>query len=237
MRNLSLLRDGRLTTAAVLLFTPNPQALYPQSRVRIGRFKGIEILDSHDYEGSLWDQLDGAMTKFRDMLEVRFEIKVEEPTLEGLQRRDIWESPLEALREALINALIHRDYTISADIQVRVYDDQLAIWNPGGLPDGIRLEQLREPSHPSVLRNPLIAQVLYYAGVIERWGTGTTRIIGWCSGQGLPEPVFEEDADWFRLGFLRDALTPQILAEMGLHERQVPAVLWAKANGSISKHY
>jgi len=107
---------------------------------------------------------------------VRFDIQVEKPSLEGFQRREVWEYPLEALREAVANALIHRDYTYPADIQIRIEEDHLEVWSPGELPPPLTPEALYRP-HPSVLRNPLIAQAFYFAGIIERWGTGTTRII------------------------------------------------------------
>jgi predicted HTH transcriptional regulator len=149
---------GRLTNAAVLLFTERPQAIFPAARLRIGVFKGTQILDTHDFERTLWEQLDGAMERFRRLLKLGLDVRATAPTLEGLQHREVWEYPLEALREAVTNALVHRDYAAPGDIQVRLLDDSLEIWNPGGLPEGIRLEQLRASSHPSVLRNPLIAR-------------------------------------------------------------------------------
>jgi len=235
LQNLGLLIENRLTNAGALLFARQPQERFVLARVRIGVFRSpTEIVDSHEFEGTLWQQLDGAMERFRRLLQVRFEVKVTEPTLEGLQRKEIWEYPLDALREALINALIHRDYTLTADIQIRVRDDRLEVWSPGRLPQGIRLDQLREPQHPSVLRNPLLAQAFYYAGLIERWGTGTTRIIALCREQALPEPEFVEQPGGFRVVFLKDPFTPERLRQMGLNERQIKAVLYVKERGSIS---
>jgi len=201
--------------------------------VRIGIFRGNQILDSHDFKGTLWEQLAGAMERFRQVLKVRFEIKVEEATLEGLQRKEVWEYPLEALREALINALIHRDYTIPADIQIKIHEDRLEIWNAGELPLPLRPDDLRGP-HRSVLRNPLIAQAFYFAGLIERWGTGTTRIIELCRQQGLPEPEFQHQQGGFLVTFAKDPYTPERLRAMGLNERQVQAVLYVKERGSIT---
>lgn len=117
LQNLGLLSEGRLSHAGVLLFAKHPQRLFPLAQVRIGIFRGDHILDSHDFQGTLWQQLDGALERFRQILKVRFDIQVEKPSLEGLQRREVWEYPLEALREAVVNALIHRDYTYPADIQ------------------------------------------------------------------------------------------------------------------------
>ncbi|NIA12377.1 MAG: AAA family ATPase [Nitrospiraceae bacterium] len=233
LQNLELLSNGRLKNAGVLLFGKRPQRLFPQAQVRIGIFRGTEILDSHDYKGTLWEQLESAMERFRQVLKVRFDIKVEEPTLEGLQRKEVWEYPLEALREALINALIHRDYTVPADIQIQIHEDRLEVWNAGELPPPLKPEDLRGP-HRSVLRNPLIAQAFYFAGLIERWGTGTIRIIELCRGQGLPEPEFQNQQGGFLVAFAKDPYTPERLRSLGLSERQVKAVLYVKERGSIS---
>ncbi len=233
LQNLELLSDGRLKNAGVLLFGKRPQRLFPQAQVRIGIFRGNQILDSHDFKGTLWQQLEGAMERFRQVLKVRFEIKVEEATLEGLQRKEVWEYPLEALREALINALIHRDYTIPADIQIKIHEDRLEIWNAGELPPPLRPEDLRGP-HRSVLRNPLVAQAFYFAGLIERWGTGTTRIIELCRRQGLPEPEFQHQQGGFLVTFSKDPYTPERLRALGLNERQIQAVLYVKEHGKIT---
>lgn len=234
LQNLQLLHEGRLTNAAVLLFGKHPQRRFPTAQLRIGLFRGLtEILDSHDFQGTLWQQLDGAMERFRQVLKVRFDIRVDEPSLAGLQRREIWEYPLEALREAVINALIHRDYTIPADIQIRLYEDRLEVWNVGELLPPLTPESLRG-AHGSVLRNPLLAQAFYFAGLIERWGTGTTRIIDRCIEQGLPEPEFENWQGGLRVTFLKDPYTEERLRAVGLNDRQIRAVRYVKEKGSIS---
>ena len=233
LENLQLLESGKLKNAGVLLFGKEPQRLFPLVQVRIGIFRGSEILDSHDFRRSLWEQLDGAMERFRQVLKVRFDTRVEEPTLEGLRRREIWEYPPEALREALINALIHRDYMIPADIQIKIHEDSLEIWNAGELPSPLRPEDLRGP-HRSVLRNPLIAQVFYFAGLIERWGSGTLKIMDLCRQQGLPEPMFENQQGGFLVTFAKDPYAPERLRKLGLSERQIKAVLYVKERGQIT---
>ncbi|GAB6050668.1 helix-turn-helix domain-containing protein [Hydrogenophilus islandicus] len=233
LQNLDLVSDGRLKNAGVLLFGKRPQRLFPLAQLRIGIFRGTQILDSHDFQGTLWQQLDGAMERFRQVLKVRFDIRVETPSLEGLRRREVWEYPLEALREAVANALIHRDYTYPADIQIRLEEDRLQIWNAGELPPPLTPQALYGP-HSSVLRNPLLAQAFYFAGVIERWGSGTTRIVELCREQGLPEPEFAEWLGGVRVTFAKDLYTPEHLRAMGLSERQIQAVLYAKEHGSIS---
>ena len=231
--NLGLLEDGRLKNAGVLLFGKRPQRLFPQARVRVGIFKGTEILDSHDFIGTLWEQLDGVMGYLRRVLKVRFDIRVEELSVEGIRRREVWEYPLEALREAVVNALIHRDYTYPADIQIRLEEDCLVIWSPGELPSPLKPEDLYE-SHPSVLRNPLIAEAFYFTGVIERWGTGTTRIVRLCREQGLPDPEFSNYQGGFRVAFMRDPYTPERLRKMGLNERQIEIIKILRTVESVS---
>ncbi|MCX7993352.1 MAG: helix-turn-helix domain-containing protein [Fimbriimonadales bacterium] len=233
LRNLELLEGDRLTNAGILLFGVRPQRYFPQAQLRIGVFRSpTDIIDSHEFRGTLWEQLEGAITRFQQVLKVRYEIRVDAPTLEGLQRRDIWEYPLEALREAVINALIHRDYTSMMDIQIRIYDDRLEIANAGELPPGLTPESLYGP-HASLPQNPLLARAFYYAGYIERWGTGTTRIVELCHNQGLPTPEFRA-TPYMQVIFFKDPYTPQHLRQQGLNERQIKAVEYVKAHGSIT---
>lgn len=233
LHNLELLSDGRLTNGGVLLFGSAPQRLFPLARLRIGVFRSpTQIVDSHEFGGTLWEQVDGAMERFRRLLRVAFDVKATAPTAEGLQRKDVWEYPLDALREAVINTLIHRDYTMTADIQIRLYDDRLEVWNPGELPPPLSPEALRGP-HGSYPRNPLLARAFYHAGMIEQWGTGTTKIIALCREQGLPEPEFANWQGGLRLSFAKDPFTRERLEAMGLNERQVQAVLYVKQHGAI----
>ncbi|MCR4439903.1 MAG: ATP-binding protein [bacterium] len=236
LKNLGLVSEGELTNAAVLLFARRPQQLFPLAQVRIGLFRGTQILDSHDFQGTLWQQLDGAMERFRQVLKVRFDIRVEEPSPEGLQRREVWEYPLDALREAVVNALIHRDYTYPADVQIRMEEDRLDIWSPGELPPPLTPEALYGP-HGSVLRNPLLAQAFYFAGIIERWGTGTTRIVQLCREQGLPDPEFQNWQGGVRVVFSQDPSTPERLRATGLSERQIQigATLRSRQSASIGE--
>ncbi|GIV25139.1 MAG: ATP-dependent DNA helicase [Bacteroidia bacterium] len=233
LQNLGLIREGKLTNAAVLLFAQNPQRLFPLAQVRIGLFRDNQILDSHDFRGTLWQQLEGVMERFRQVLKVRFDIRVKELSLEGLQRREVWEYPLDALREAVVNALIHRDYTYPSDIQIRLEEDRLQVWSPGELPPPLTVEQLYGP-HSSVKRNPLLAQVFYYAGIIEQWGTGTTRIVQLCRAQGLPTPAFANWQGGLRVVFSQDPYTPERLQAMGLNERQIQIIAFLRSRPGAS---
>ncbi|MHC1568617.1 MAG: AlbA family DNA-binding domain-containing protein [Candidatus Syntropharchaeia archaeon] len=126
LENLELVKDGKLTNAAVLLFGKNPQKYFKNARVMVGRFKTTEdIIDSVEIDGNLFKQIEETMKILKKHMNVRYEIK-------GLRREDIWDYPVQALREALINALVHRDYMSPDSIQIRVYDDHIWFWNPGG---------------------------------------------------------------------------------------------------------
>lgn len=108
----------------------------------------------------------------------------------GIQRIESLPVPEAALREAILNALIHRDYSVGAPVQIRVYDDRLRIWNPGHLPDQWTVDKLLKP-HASQPFNPDIANTFFRAGEIEAWGRGIQRIIEVCKERGAPSPVID----------------------------------------------
>ena len=239
LQNLDLMRDGNVSRGAVLLFGKNPQALFINSQIHMGRFRDdITIIDDKLLKGNLFAQLEGAVQLFRTYLQVRYEFEGtsrEDEPLSAMQRREIWDYPIEALREAVVNALIHRDYFVTgAEIQIRVYDDRVVITNPGGLPEGITVEELRCEHHRSLPRNALLAQVFYYGELLEKWGTGTSRMIALCRKHGIPEPDFSAHPDWFSVTFTKDIYTEGRLIALGLSERQVKAVRYAKEHGAIT---
>jgi len=227
-KNLELItNDGKLTRALILLFGKKPQTFFITAQGRVGRFKApTEILDTVIADGNLYKQLDTLMNAVKKHLNVRFEIK-------GIERKDVWDYPLEALREAVINALIHKDYLSAAEIQIKIYDDRFWIWNPGRLPKQLTIESLKT-EHSSFPKNPLIASVFYYAGFIERWGSGTKRMIDLCKVQGLPEPVFKEEFGGISVYFHKDIYTEEYLRKFGLNERQIIAVMYVKERGRIT---
>jgi len=230
LENLDLVEDSKMTNAAILLFGKRPQKYFFMARVRVGRFKdAITIIDDKEMDGNLFNQVEETMKTLQGYLQVRYEFTGE------LRRKEIWDYPLNALREAIINALIHRNYMDPhGDIQIKVFDDRLALWNPGKLMEGITLDDLKKEGHSSKLRNPLIAQTFYYAGLIEKWGTGTTKIVNLCSEQRLPEPEFLESSEGFEINFLKDVYTEDYLRKMGLNERQIKAVMYVKEKGRIT---
>jgi len=228
LAKLGLLREGQLLRAAVLLFGKEPRGFYPSAFVKIGRFRSPTlIVDDREIYGTLLDQVDGVMGYFREHLQTRFEFTGE------IAREVIWEYPLEALREAITNAACHRDYLENMHTQVRWFDDQVVFFNAGGLPEPLRLEDLKKP-HPSVPRNRKIAEMFFYMGWIEQWGRGIQKIINECMAAGLPEPEFEERTGGLWVTFRKDILTEEYLRSLGLNERQIKAVLWVKEKGHIT---
>lgn len=105
--------------------------------------------------------------------------------------------------------------------------------NPGGLPEGITLEQLKQP-HPSVPRNPLIVYIFYLSGLIEEVGSGTGRIIRDMKFAKLPEPEFREEAGGFSVYLRKDIYTEEYLRNLGLNERQIKAIIHVKKEGKIT---
>jgi ATP-dependent DNA helicase RecG len=148
-------------------------------------------------------------------------------------RDEKWEYPLPAVREALINAVCHRDYGATSSTQVRLYDDRLEIWNPGALPIALTPSRLLQ-KHPSLPRNPLIANSLFYAGFIESWGSGTIRIAELAKQAGLEMPEFISSPGEFEIVLKKRILTAATLEKMGLNQRQVAAVLYTLEAGRIT---
>jgi ATP-dependent DNA helicase RecG len=229
LRKLGLLtEDGTPTRAAVLLFGPDPHRFYLNAVVKVGRFRSPTLIaDDREIHGTPFEQVEEVMSYFREHLETRFAF-TGEPA-----REVIWEYPLGALREAVINAVVHRDYLDSGHIQVRWYDDHLVILNPGTLLPPLTLEDLKRP-HRSALRNRLIAEMFYYVGWIERWGTGIQKILDECRAIGLPEPEWREDQGALWITFRKDILTEEYLRSLGLNDRQVRAILYVKDKGRIT---
>jgi ATP-dependent DNA helicase RecG len=197
---LGLCMGGQLLNAAVVLFGTRFLPDYPQCQLRMARFKGIdktEFLDNRQVYGHGFQLLDEAMLFLQRHLPVAGRI---EPGL--FERIDEPLFPLVALREALVNAICHREYTHAGGaISLAIYDDRLEVWSDGTLPFGLQVEDLKR-DHPSRPRNPLIADVFYRRGLVERWGCGTQRIVELCVRAGHPEPEFVEQAGAVGVRFL-----------------------------------
>jgi ATP-dependent DNA helicase RecG len=199
LAKLHLEEKGKPTAAAMLLFGKDSQAWCVQSEVRCGRFTGTEAVNFEDMaviRGTLIQQVPEVLAFLNKNIRVsaRFTGKPE--------REETWEYPREALREAVVNAICHRDYQDTGNVQVRVFDDRIEIWNPGMLPAGLTVEDLKS-EHRSQPRNALIAECFYSVKYVEQWGTGTNRMIRLCKEAGLPPPKFEQKAGSFIVTFTK----------------------------------
>jgi ATP-dependent DNA helicase RecG len=151
---------------------------------------------------------------------------------EGMQRIEKGEYPVAAIREMLLNALVHKSYT-GAQIQIRIFDDKINIWNEGALPPELTIDSLSR-QHPSIPRNPIIADVCYKGGFIDTWGRGTLKIINACKEAELPIPEIKEEFGGFSVTIFKDTFTEEQLKKMGLNERQIRAVMYVKEYKNIS---
>jgi ATP-dependent DNA helicase RecG len=154
-----------------------------------------------------------------------------------IERQERWEYPPKAIREALANAICHRDYKTTSKVQVRIFDDRIEFWNPGKLPDGWTVETLKQ-KHESIPPNPSITKQFFWIKYIEEVGTGTNKIIEWCRDWGLPEPDFQFTGTSLIVTFWKSKLTDSYLDSMGLNERQRKAIAYMKEHKRItSKKY
>jgi ATP-dependent DNA helicase RecG len=214
---LHLRLDGVLLRAAVVLFGQRLLPDYPQCSLRMARFKGTtktEFLDQRQLEGHAFRLLEEADLFLKRHLPVAGRIQPDQ-----LERHDQPVYPPLALREALVNALCHRDYVIPGGaVNVAIFDDRLEVISTGLLPEGITVADLKR-DHVSRPRNPLIAEAFFRRGLIERWGRGTQKIVELCVAAGQPEPEFEEQAgSVFR--FRPSSYVPPLRVSHDLSERQ-----------------
>ena len=150
-----------------------------------------------------------------------------------MQRIEKGEYPVAALREMLLNALVHRNYLGSSVVQMRMFDNHFNIWNEGELPAGISLDSLKR-QHPSRPRNLLIADVCFKGGYIDAWGSGTLKIISTCKEAGLPDPEIIEQDGGILVTLFKNKFSKEQLQKSGLNERQIKAVLYVMEKGSIT---
>lgn len=220
--------NGQLKRSALVLFGKDPGKFYPNTFVKIGRFgkDDADLKFQETEEGNLITLLQGVLNQLNRKFLTR---PIE---FEGMHRIEKGEYPVAAIREMLLNALVHRNY-MGAPIQIRVYDDKISIWNEGMLPDGLTLDALKR-SHSSRPRNPIIADVCFKGGYIDAWGRGTIKIIDTCKQADLPEPEMIELDGGFSIALFKDNITPEKLTKLGLNDRQIKAVLILKEKEKIT---
>ncbi|MCG6534275.1 MAG: putative DNA binding domain-containing protein, partial [Syntrophales bacterium LBB04] len=167
LEKLKYITNGRPTWAALLLFSDNPL----RQHIHIGRFKTpAVIIDDRQITDTLFEAVEQAMKLIVSHISVAFEFDG------GLQRKERFTYPLPALREALLNAVVHRDYANPSDIQIKIFDDRITFFSPGKLYGGLTVEDLKTDHYQSHLRNKLIAEAFYLTKNIEKYGSGFIRI-------------------------------------------------------------
>jgi ATP-dependent DNA helicase RecG len=222
-------RAGRrliFRNAGVLFFAKNVSHFFPQAYVTCLLAKGtdkVNILDRKDFTGGLASDIEESLRFIERNTRTGYSI-------EKLRREDVPEYPMRALREAITNAVMHRDYfEAGANVFVEIYDDRIEISNPGGLPKGLSREEL---GTRSVRRNPLIADLLHRIGLIEKAGTGIRRMIEDTKKHKCPEPKFTVNG-FFTATFwpnveIARKITPQVTPQVTPQATpQVVAVLEA----------
>jgi ATP-dependent DNA helicase RecG len=228
LENLQLKEGEYLKRAAILLFHPFPENFVTGSYIKIGYFQSDDDLIFQDaIHGNLFEQIE----KTIDLLFTKY-IKAE-ISYEGINRVEKYEYPKEAIREALLNAVAHKDYSGGVPIQISVYRDKIIFWNEGQLPENWTIKNLLV-KHASRPYNPDIAIALFRSGYIESWGRGTIKILNECKQAGIPEPVFSYDSSDMSVEFRKDIYNEKYLKSLNLNERQIKAVLYLKEKGKIN---
>lgn len=213
------------SNGAVLLFADHYREFFPDAIIRLERFLGkdkSQIIDQQDLEMPISTALEPIITFIRRHTSVAAEIG-------EMRRKDIPQYPPAVVREAVINALLHTDYSIKgSSIQIAIFDDRIEITNPGCLPFGLSFEAAL--SGISQLRNRVIGRVFRELKLIEQWGSGLGRMINICEQQGIPSPKFEELGNFFRTTLYHGANTfigteewqKQIIAYLKVYKEILP---------------
>ncbi|MDE0102753.1 MAG: winged helix-turn-helix transcriptional regulator [Bryobacterales bacterium] len=231
VENLSLREGAHLKRAAVLLFHPSPRRLMPDAYVKIGYFRGAELQFQDEIEGDLFAQVERAM----DLLYTKYTRGL--VSYDGVYRVETFPVPRGAMREALINAVIHRDYARPTTIQVRVRDDRIAIWNAAHLKPEWTAE-LQASVMSSQPHNPRIAYTFFRAGMIEAWGRGIRQIVNICREAGNPAPTWRLDVggDGLRIRFpFSSAYQAADSAARGIAVPNTPPVTTQKGSAIYQK--
>ena len=234
LRGLGLLHEGKVTRATVVLFGGERLEFeMPQCLLRVARFRGLDkmhFLDNRQFRGNAFKLLTDAERFLRDTLPIaaRFES-------DRIERIDEPLYPPLATREALANALCHRDYSIGGgSIGVAVYDDRLEVTSAGSLHFGLTPEKLFEP-HESRPWNPLIAGTFYRRGIIEVWGGGTLKMAELTSDAGLPVPEIEDDGGTVTVRFRHGEFVPSSRSTPPAERQEAIVALLKRAEQGLTR--
>ncbi|WP_227626083.1 RNA-binding domain-containing protein, partial [Geofilum rubicundum] len=228
LENLQLIENAFLKRAAILLFHSDPEKFFTGAYIKIGFFQSDDELKFQDeVHGNIFEQVEKTM----DILFTKYIHS--SINYEGLNRVEKYDYPKDAIREALLNAVCHKDYAEGAPIQISVYQDKLIFWNDAQLPDNWTVEKLLT-KHPSKPYNPDIANTLFRSGYIEAWGRGTIKMINDCIRFEIPSPKYFYDMSGFWVEFRKDKLNEESLKALNLNDRQLMAIEFLKNNKRIT---
>ena len=216
---LGIMHGKRFTWAAALCFAKNPQRWCYRATLKCCWNEGTEFgrpfLDTDKFEGNLFELqklgTDFVMSRIAQSRGLR---------TTGMVAPVQWDIPREAVEEALVNALVHRNWRYSSSVEVRLFADRLEIWTPGKLAEGLTIEKLYK-THSSYPVNDLVLKVFDFAGIIESLGTGIKRIIDACRKNGNPSPKFEQDGATF-IVTLRKRIAVDAKKPTGNHQKNCP---------------
>jgi ATP-dependent DNA helicase RecG len=204
LEKLKYIVNGRPTWASLLLFAENPL----RQHIHIGRFKTpAVIIDDRQITDTLFEAVEQAMKVIVSHISVAFEFDG------GLQRKERFAYPLAALRETLLNAVVHRDYANPSDIQIKIFDDRITFFSPGKLYGGLTIEDLKTDHYQSHLRNKLIAEAFYLTKNIEKYGSGFIRIREELESHPEVDFQVEEIGDGFMVSFRTITKTSEGVSE------------------------
>ena len=191
LKSLSLMKDEKILAAAVIFFGTSPEKFFPLYGVKCAVMAANEIIEMVDFRENIYSAIN---------LVVGFILRNIPSTykIEGTRRTETPRIPKDVIREAVVNAMIHRDYSIGSSIFVRISKESVKIRNPGLLSPMLSIQDLFIEHH-SEPRNVVLAELAHKIKLIEHWGTGTTKIVRGLREQGLEDPVFSEQKGYFEL--------------------------------------
>jgi ATP-dependent DNA helicase RecG len=228
IENLKLADKDILNRAAVMLFHPDPEKFVSGAYIKIGFFRtDSDLLFQDEIHGNLFEQIEKTM----DLLLTKYTKAL--ISYDGLTRVETYEYPKDALREALLNAVAHKDYMGPYPIQISVYADKIMIWNYGRLPENWTVEDLLD-KHSSQPRNPDIATAFFRSGYVESWGRGVDKMKNLCLDANIPVPQFSCKGNDFWTVFRKDIYNKEGLSKLGLNDRQIDALLFFKEKREIT---
>ena len=223
LTHLNLMENNRIRNAALLLFAYEPQKYFINSEVRCARFYGNVVekpIPSYKvFKGNVFDLVDQSVDFVLSKLDYSIGTRAEDVSIPGA-----YEIPKEIIAEAIVNAVVHRDYTSNASVQIMMFSDRIEIWNPGLLPMGWTTEKLKQ-LHSSVPANPLLAEPMYLAGYIERMGTGTSDMIKYAKKANLKEPDFFQEDSFKTIIYRHVPATAEVTAEVSGEVKKIVKIM------------